>query len=133
MSGDIRREVRREISRIRLGSDEPVACALCGESEPAVLRRASRRLVEFHHLSGEANDGELGVFLCLTHHTLCSELMRQGIPLDHSTYRSPLERVEAVLRGQAIYFRIGAPVLEALADELAAESRARESTRGADD
>lgn len=126
MSDEIRREVRREIRRIRLGTDSSVSCALCGITElEEVIKRPSRRLIEFHHLAGDANDGELGVFLCLTHHELCTELMRQGIPLDHRVHRSVLERVEAVLRGQAIFFRIGAPALDALADELAAEIRDR--------
>jgi len=129
---EIRKQVRREIHRVRLGTDQPVACAVCGEVEPPELRgtshrRASRRLVEFHHLAGEANDPELGVFLCLTHHTMCSELMRQGIPLDRAPGRTVFERVEAVLRGKAIADRISAPVLEALADEFADEVRSRAS------
>jgi hypothetical protein len=124
VSDEIRRQVRREIARLRLGTDEPVGCALCGETEPAVLRRASRRLVEFHHLPGHANDPELGVFLCRTHHDLCTELMRLGIPLSHVEERVSLERLEAVLRGQAIFFRLAAPLLDDWADRVEALTKA---------
>jgi hypothetical protein len=120
MSDEIRRQVRREIARLRLGTDEPVGCAICGETEPALLRRASRRLIEFHHLAGEANDPDLGVFLCLTHHSWCTIRMEEaGIPLGRGERRSLLERLEAVLRGLAIFFELAARVLGVLADDLA--------------
>lgn len=124
MSDEVRRQVRREIARLRLGTDQPVACAVCGETEDAELQRVSRRLVEFHHLAGAANDGELGVFLCLTHHARCTELMRQRIPLGHTERRCALERAEAALRGQAIYHQVAGPILKALAEEVADEIRA---------
>ena len=120
MSGEIRREVRREIRRLRLGADQLTPCAVCGETDPDLLRRASQRLVEFHHLAGEANDPDLGVFLCLTHHRWCTIRMEDaGIPLRHGERRCLLERLEAVLRGLAIFFELTAQVLTALADELA--------------
>ena len=120
MSDEIRRQVRREIARLRLGTDEPVGCAICGETEPALLRRASRRLIEFHHLAGEANDPDLGFFLCLTHHTWCTIRMEEaGIPLGRDERRCLLERLEAVLRGLAIFFELAARVLRDLAEDLA--------------
>ncbi len=120
MSDEIRRQVRREIARIRLGTDELVGCAICGETEPALLRRASRRLIEFHHLAGEANDPDLGVFLCLTHHRWCTIRMEEaGIPLGRDERRCLLERLEAVLRGLAIFFELAAKVLRVLAEDLA--------------
>jgi len=118
MSGDIRKEVRRELRKLRLGHDVR-ACALCGEDGENLLKRASRRLVEFHHLAGEANDPDLGVFLCLTHHTWCTEQMRLGIPLSRSERRSLLERLIAVLRGLSIFFELAAKLLGHWADELA--------------
>jgi hypothetical protein len=120
MSDEIRREVRREIRRLRLGADRPTPCAVCGETDPDLLKRASQRLVEFHHLGGEANDPDLGVFLCLTHHRWCTIRMEDaGIPLRRSEHRCLLERLEAVLRGLAIFFELAAQVLTVLADELA--------------
>jgi hypothetical protein len=128
MSDEIRREVRREIRRIRLGTDRPVSCALCGIGELAVLKRASRRLVEFHHLAGEANDADLGVFLCLTHHAVCTELMRDGIPLDRATPRVLLERQVAILRGLAIFCSLAGPILDLLADAGSAQVEALDRT-----
>jgi hypothetical protein len=120
VSGEIRREVRREIRRLRLGADPPTPCAVCGETDEDLLRRASERLVEFHHLAGEANDPDLGVFLCLTHHRRCTIRMEDaGVLLRHGERRSLLERLEAVLRGLAIFFELAGQVLGALADELA--------------
>ena len=120
MSDEIRRQVRREIRRLRLGADRPTPCAVCGEADPDLLRRASRRLVEFHHLGGEANDPDLGVFLCLTHHGWCTIRMEDaGIPLSRGERRNLLERLEAVLRGLAIFFELAARMLRVLADDLA--------------
>lgn len=121
---EIRKQVRQEIRHLRLGTDAPVSCALCGESDTNVLKRATRRLVEFHHLAGVANDAELGVFLCLTHHGLCTELMREGIPLRHAERRILLERIGAVLHGLAIFFGLASPVLHGLADDLTKQTSA---------
>jgi hypothetical protein len=121
MNEEIRKEVRREVRRLRLGTDRPVGCAVCGETGPALLKRASPQLVEYHHLAGEVNDSELGVFLCLTHHRWCTEVMRdRGIPLDRRQGRSLLERLEAVLRGLAVFFVLAARLLGVWADKLAA-------------
>jgi len=117
---EIRKEIRREVRRLRLGNDVR-ACVLCGEVDHDLLRRASRRLIEFHHLAGEANDPELGVFLCLTHHAWCTEAMRDaGVPLAHAESRSLLERLVAVLQGLAIFFQLAATLLTVWADQLAA-------------
>jgi hypothetical protein len=119
VSDEIRKEVRREVKRLRLGPG-PRSCAVCGERDVIVLKRTSRRLVEFHHLAGEANDPDLGVFLCLTHHAVCTELMRSGIPLGRAERRSLLERLVAVLRGLSIFFELAAKLLAWWADALAA-------------
>jgi hypothetical protein len=116
---EIRREVRRAVSQIRLGTDRAVACTVCGESNPGLLRRASRQLVEYHHLAGGLNDPDLGVFLCLTHHAWCTQVMLDnGIPIDRVRGRSLPERLEAVLRGLAIFFELAAGLLRLWADQL---------------
>jgi hypothetical protein len=121
MSDEIRNEIRAEVRRRRLGEQGVKACTLCGETTPAVLRRASRALVEFHHLAGEANDPDLGVFLCLTHHRLCTELMcDRGVPLDRAARRSLLERLASLLDGLAVFFEIAARLLQVWAGELRA-------------
>lgn len=118
----IGREVRDARRRRHLGGDR--SCAICAEMRPAVLRRASRRVVEFHHLGGSANDPDLGVFLCLTHHALLTEQMRDsGIPLEHMHQRTDLERLEAVLRGLALFAALLAESLSRWADLLAARVR----------
>ena len=120
MSDEIRAEVRREIRRLRLGNDVR-ACVLCGEVDHDLLRRASRRLIEFHHLAGEANDPDFGVFLCLTHHAWCTEAMRDvGVPLARAESRSFPERLVTVLQGLAIFFQLAAKLLAVWADQLAA-------------
>ena len=119
MSDELRREVQREVRRLRLGPGVK-ACALCGESDLAGLKRASRGLIEFHHLAGEASDPDLGAFLCLTHHAWCTEAMLVGIRIDRAERRSLLERLEAVLRGEAVFFQLAAKIRVSQADELAA-------------
>src|SRR5258708_6175040 len=107
MSDEIRKHVRGELRRARLGEQGGRACGVCGETTVAALRRASRELVEFHHLGGESNDPDLGLFLCLTHHTVCTELMRDlGVPLSRGSQRSLLERLVAVLDGLAVFFEM---------------------------
>ncbi|MGO8873426.1 MAG: hypothetical protein ACLQPH_18885 [Acidimicrobiales bacterium] len=46
------------------------ACALCGETEIAVLAqyKVPRRLLELHHVAGQANDDEVVVVLCRNCH-----------------------------------------------------------------
>lgn len=117
---EIRKQVRRETQSLRLGST-PQPCAVCGENHPALLRRAARALVEFHHLGGEANDPDLGVFLCLTHHAWCTEAMRDaGVPLSRTEQRSLLERLEAVLLGLSVFFELTGRLLEVWAANIAA-------------
>lgn len=121
MSGDdVRRQVRREVRQLRVGAT-PRSCAVCGETKPALLRRASRPLVEFHHLGGEANDPDLGVFLCLTHHTWCTEAMRDsGVPLARAEGRSLLERLQAVLQGLSAFLELAARLACAWAAKIGA-------------
>lgn len=126
-SDQLAAEVRRARRVRRLGSDH-AACGICGETEPAVLNRASRRLIEFHHLAGWVNDVDLGVFLCLTHHALLTELMRAGIPLERVTPRSDMERLAAVLRGTALYAELQAQSFRHWAAIVEAQAQAQKQT-----
>lgn len=120
MSGDpIANDVRKGVRERRLGPD--AACALCGEKTPEELLRARRSLLERHHVGGEANDPRLTVLLCRNCHALLTEGMRdEAIALDRDTSRTVLERLEAVLRGLALFFALLASSLEEWADKLAA-------------
>jgi hypothetical protein len=110
------REVRAEQRRRRLGED--AACVLCGQRDLAALRKASRQLVEFHHLAGRANDAELGIHLCLTHHAILTERMRdEGVRLDDSDERVFLERLQAIMVGIGLaLIMIGEALLERARD-----------------
>jgi hypothetical protein len=119
-SDDVRRQVRREVRQLRLGG-MPRSCVVCGETHAALLRPASRPLVEFHHLGGEANDPDFGVFLCLTHHAWCTEAMRDsGVPLGRAEGRSLLERLQAVLRGLSVFLELACRLLGTWADGVGA-------------
>jgi hypothetical protein len=95
------RETREELRRRRLG-DNP-ACVICGETDRVALRRAARKLVEFHHLAGRANDPELGIDLCLNHHAILTEQLRDhGAMLAPDGERSDLQRLGVVLTGMGL-------------------------------
>jgi hypothetical protein len=89
---------RRAEERLRVVGEQ-AACVICGERERAALRKASRGLIEFHHLAARVNDPELGIYLCLTHHRILTEQMRDaGVRLDDDE-REFLERLRDVLVG----------------------------------
>ena len=114
ITSDSRRERRR-----RRGTAELV-CAVCGERDRAAFPRRPH-IVEEHHAAGRANDAELVVSLCLTHHALATELQRDlGVELSYLPERSVLERVEAALRSLAAFFQLLAERLVAWADSLRA-------------
>jgi len=95
------REMRAEQRARLLG--ENAACVVCGERDTAGLKKASRSLVEFHHLAGRANDPELGIHLCLTHHAILTERMRDaGVHLGHDEERVFLERLRETLIGNGL-------------------------------
>lgn len=92
------REAREEERLRRFG--EGACCVVCGLSERRVLRKASKALIEFHHLAGQANHPTLGIFLCLNHHRILTEQMRDaGVPLGRDEERVFLERLQAFIVG----------------------------------
>jgi len=92
------RELRAEQRARRFGED--AACVICGQRDLAALRKASCALVEYHHLAGRANDPELGIYLCLTHHAILTEQMRDAaVALGKGDERVLLERLQAILVG----------------------------------
>jgi hypothetical protein len=116
--GDDVRKLRRAR---RLGAG--AVCVLCGEENPVELRRARGSLLEAHHVGGLANDSQLTVIVCRNCHALLTEAARvSDVELGHRDDRQPLERLEAVLRGQADFDELLAQRQRAWADELAAEA-----------
>jgi hypothetical protein len=116
--GDDVRKLRRER---HLGAG--AVCVLCGDANPVELRRAGRSVLEAHHLGGFANDARLTVVVCRNCHALLTEASRvSGVELSRDDARHLLERLEAVLRGQADFDELLAQRQRAWADELAAEA-----------
>ena len=119
--GDDLRQVRRAR---RLGAG--AVCVLCGVENP-VEPRVERSLLEAHHLGGVANDARLTVVVCRNCHARLTEAGRvDGVELDHDDDRPLLERLEAVLRGQAAFDELRAQRARVWADELAAEAARRD-------
>jgi len=101
-------DYRRELRRREFG-DDPV-CSVCGEG---------RDPIEFHHLAGVANDLQLEAPVCANCHLSLGEDMRRlGVDLRHEP-KPLLERLLAVLRGLATFFRQLGDRLGQWADKLA--------------
>lgn len=109
-------DARRETRRRRVAGQ---ACALCGEIDPEVLVVADRSLLEFHHVAGETNDPDMGLWLCRNCHAVASaRQLDAGVDLRRDE-RHPLERLEAVLRSIASFLEVLAAAFYRLADDLA--------------
>jgi hypothetical protein len=103
----------RKVQRRREFGLNPV-CVMCGETDPVV----------FHHLAGEANDCWIEGPHCLNCHAREHDALRHlGVDLRHQP-RTLLERLEAVLRGLAVFFRQLSDRLAEWASMLAAFIRA---------
>jgi hypothetical protein len=114
METDPRGNDRRRILRRREFGVEP-ACVFCGKTEP----------IAFHHVAGAANDPDLEGPVCLNCHAVNHEEMRRlGVPLSRTPPRSLLEKIEALLRGLAAFFRLLAESALDFAERLAALIRA---------
>jgi len=110
-------DLRKQRRRRRLGRD--AACVVCGETNPEVLRRLPRSLLERHHLAGRANDAELTAVVCLNHHAILSEAQRDsGVDLASDPDRRPAELTVGLLRGLADLTELLTPSLRRHADEL---------------
>jgi hypothetical protein len=115
--GDDVRKLRRAR---RLGAG--AACVLCGATDPVELRRVGRSLLEAHHVGGSANDLRLTSVVCRNCHAVLTEASRvSGVALGHCDGRHLLERLVAVMRGQADFDERRAQRERFWADELAAE------------
>jgi hypothetical protein len=115
----IRGDARRARDRRRVPPG--AACAVCGERDPSVLRRAETGVLQGDHPGGSANDPELVVVLCLNHHHLVTLAQRNaGVEWRQDPERSVPERLESVLRGLAVFFELLARRLMGWADDLGA-------------
>lgn len=118
--------IGRDLSTAKAARRLPAgaACVLCGERDPDVLRpRPAGSLLEVHHLAGRRNDPDLTVVLCLNcHRRMSARMPTYGIDLEHGD-RSTSDRVEALLRGLAVFFEVLARSLIVWAGRLAEEAR----------
>jgi len=93
--------IRNAARKSRRTSKVPpgTTCFLCGESDPEVLIKVGRTMLDFHHFAGEASDPDLGGFLCPTcHRKRQIELTNAGVELTRRP-RNLLEVIAAVLTG----------------------------------
>jgi hypothetical protein len=82
------------------------ACARCGISAIEVLLSAPQSLLEGDHVSGEANDPDLIVWLCRNCHAIRTAHQHDaGAVLAHGGDRSVLARQAAAAQSQATFFR----------------------------
>jgi hypothetical protein len=112
-------DLRRERGRRRL--PEGAACVVCGETDPVALLKLRRSVLALHHPGGEANDPNLTVVLCLTHHRIqSSDQPGAGVELERNSRRAEIEKHISMLRGLALLFHTLALSMGAWADKLAA-------------
>jgi hypothetical protein len=113
----IGRDVRRERARRRLPPD--AACLMCGQTDPEVLRRARRSLLERHHIAGAVNDPDLTATLCLNcHRRMSARLPSAGVTLDRSARLTRIERAVGRVHGLAVFLEQLARSLRAWALDL---------------
>jgi hypothetical protein len=109
----------RRMRRLReLGSDDALCC-LCGENDPATLTRCRKTIMEKHHVSGQSNDPDMLVVVCLNCHRKATEKQRKfGVELCHGE-RNVLEKLLNVLKSLASFFQLLADSLLLWAQRLA--------------
>jgi hypothetical protein len=107
---DPKRTAHREAQqRRRLPPD--AVCLSCPENDPRVL--------ELHHPLGRAHDAEPTVVLCKNCHGKASDAqLREAVPL--SATNNLLDRVAAILKALAAFFRFLANSLDRLAKQVTA-------------
>jgi len=114
--------IRNAARKSRRTSKVPpgTTCFLCGESDPEVLIKVGRTILDFHHLAGEANDPHIGGYLCPTcHRKRQIELANAGIVLTRRP-RNLLEVIAAVLTGVGQTLKAVGEHLLAYAEQLCA-------------
>ena len=89
-------------------------CVVCGISDPVVIVRPERTMIENHHIGGKAASG-ITVPLCRNHHAQQTEkLLAQGVPMRYDHDQEAFESVGAVLIGIGSLLESLAPVLIAV-------------------
>jgi hypothetical protein len=129
----IRTARRASQRKARLGNE--AFCLFCGYACLESLTRVSRkwieekgisakwidRLLEDHHVVGEAHDSELTTTLCLNCHREITEgLAREGVSMHPE--RNPKKRAALVLKASATHFENLATSYRKLAIQLESES-----------
>jgi hypothetical protein len=122
----IQNEARRARQARRLPPN--AACALCGETDPAVLRQASLQpstlgLLQMHHVLGEANDEEVVVCLCLTCHAKATAAQLDAGALPFGRAPTCLERIVYAMRSLGSFFQLIADWCRRCADQIASVVR----------
>jgi hypothetical protein len=102
-ASDCRSAMTSEVRKLRkLGVDrEKAYCAVCGEHDLDMLRRAHRAIVEKHHILG-LHEGPI-IVLCLNHHAKLTAAARLWPKRLLESNRNPLERLAAAEFGQRDY------------------------------
>lgn len=117
----IRNDARRANRQRRLGDD--ACCLNCGEAQMVTLVPTAKSLLEAHHVVGKANDAELTVPLCRNCHAKLTESLREtGASM--APPKTLLDRLVAVLRALAAFFRMLGEKCSEWAEKLAAFIRA---------
>ncbi|HEV8063543.1 MAG TPA: hypothetical protein VGP46_01870 [Acidimicrobiales bacterium] len=90
---------RRRTRQSKLGPS--AACAICGLSNTEAL------LLHRHHVGLEGNDPVVVCVLCLNHHAIAQERLRQiGLCEWEELAGSPIERQLAARRGRVDFWRL---------------------------
>jgi hypothetical protein len=114
---EIGRDVRKVHRQRLLGSD--AFCAFCGEPDFVKLMKVKRsRLLERHHVGGQANEPSLTIVLCRNCHAVeTTRMLDAAVPL-RADGRALPERLGAVLEALAVFFESLACVLREWAGRL---------------
>jgi hypothetical protein len=111
----IRNDARRIARQSKLGTE--AACVHCGEAQWETLIPTPKSLLEAHHVVGHANDAELTVPLCRNCHAKLTEQLRQN-GTSMGKPQTLLDRIVAILRGLAAFFRTLADKLSGWAEAV---------------
>ncbi len=114
----IGREGRRNRQARRLPPE--AACALCGETEIAVLKQyeVKRSLLEGHHACGQANEPTVISVLCPTCHAKATALQLDVGAIPSGTRASHLEAMELAFRSLGTFFELLAAAFYRFAESL---------------
>lgn len=110
--------VRRERAARRLPPG--AACALCGETDVAVLKRwpIPKSLLEVHHAFGWHNEPGATIVLCLNCHIKATNAQRDAGVFEDARRVSFLERQSLGQRSLASFFELLAEALIRHAEQL---------------